>query len=82
MPYIKQDRRSDFRRAVGLPIKTSGELNYQFTAQILNYLEGRELSYQLINDIVGALEGAKLEFYRRVVAPYEDKKIQENGDVY
>jgi hypothetical protein len=39
-------------------------------------------SYQSINDVLGALEGAKLEFYRRIAAPYEDTKIQENGDVY
>ena len=39
-------------------------------------------SYATINDIIGALEGAKMEFYRRVVAPYEDEKIKENGDVY
>jgi len=31
---------------------------------------------------MGALEGAKLEFYRRVVVPYEEKKMKENGDVY
>ena len=30
----------------------------------------------------GALRCAQMEFYRRVAAPYEDKKIQENGDVY
>jgi hypothetical protein len=35
-----------------------------------------------VNDVVGALDGAKAEFQRRVVAPYEDKKIRENGDVY
>jgi len=40
------------------------------------------LSYTFINDCVGALEGAKLELYRRVASPYEDKKIAENGDVY
>jgi hypothetical protein len=31
---------------------------------------------------VGALEQAKDEFRRRVVHPYEDLKIKENGDVY
>ena len=31
---------------------------------------------------IGALEAAKLEFYRRVVAPYEDQKMLDNGDVY
>lgn len=32
--------------------------------------------------VLRALKDAKLEFYRRVVAPYEDLKIKENGDVY
>lgn len=83
MPYIKQDRRSeldpntyDFGFA-----ETPGELNYQITEIILQYWR-RTGNYQGINDIVGALEGAKLEFYRRAAAPYEDKKIVENGDVY
>lgn len=31
---------------------------------------------------LGTLEAVKQEFYRRVVAAYEDLKIQENGDVY
>jgi len=40
------------------------------------------LRYQNINDLLGALEGAKLELYRRVAAPYEDEKVESNGDVY
>lgn len=32
--------------------------------------------------MVGALECAKLELYRRIAIPYEEQKIQENGDVY
>jgi hypothetical protein len=39
-------------------------------------------NYKHINEIIGVLECAKQEFYRRVAAPYEDTKIQENGDVY
>ena len=35
-----------------------------------------------IRSASGALESAKLEFYRRVVAPYEDEKMNLNGDVY
>lgn len=58
-----------------------GELNYLLTMIINRYWKDRG-NYQAINDIVGALEGAKLEFYRRIAAPYEDKKIEENGDVY
>jgi hypothetical protein len=61
---------------------TPGELNFKFTALAVAYVERHGLSYRTINDILGALEGAKLEFYRRVAIPYENGKIQENGDVY
>lgn len=80
MPYIKQIERDsidDSRTAQG-----PGQLNYLITDEITNYLSHHKLSYKTVNDILGALEGAKLEFYRRVAAPYEDKKIAENGDVY
>lgn len=80
MPYIKQERREEL---TDLPApETPGELNYLLTVVCRNYLDAKLLSYQSINDVVGALEGAKLEFYRRVAAPYEDSKIKENGDVY
>ncbi len=80
MPYIKQDDRE--KVAMNGPT-TAGELNYAITGLIGKYIENnKKFNYQCINDIVGALEGAKLEFVRRVVNPYEDKKIKENGDVY
>lgn len=79
MPYIKPEDRQFSITAVP---ETGGELNYAFTFIIRKYLENKELKYKLINDVLGALEGAKQEFYRRVVAPYEDVKIKENGDVY
>lgn len=81
MPYIKhtdrfqliyQEREAD----------TPGELNFMITRLLSHYLDSKGKSYQTINDVMGALEGAKLEFYRRVAAPYEDTKIKENGDVY
>jgi len=34
------------------------------------------------DDIEGTLHSVLLEFYRRVVAPYEDEKCKTNGDVY
>jgi len=43
--------------------------------------EGR-VRYAHLNEVVGVLECAKLELYRRVVAPYEDQKMTESGDVY
>ena len=40
------------------------------------------LKYSEINSVIGVLECAKMELYRRIAAPYEDKKCEENGDVY
>jgi len=80
MPYIYQLRR-EYLDVYPIDAETPGELNYVITKLLIDYVGG-EVSYQSINDVVGALEGAKLEFYRRVASPYEDKKILENGDVY
>jgi hypothetical protein len=80
MPYIIQDRRDALAR--GARMRTPGELNYEFTRELLNYLSTNGLSYGTINDIIGALEGAKAEFQRRVVGPYENFKRFQNGDVY
>ena len=79
MPYIKQDERDQL--ALTSP-ETPGQLNYEITDTLKQYVRMKGLSYQTINDILGALEGAKLEFYRRIAAPYEYSKIIENGDVY
>jgi hypothetical protein len=87
MPYIKQKDRVDIIRRrnsngeVRLP-QTAGELNYAITLLLLDFITKHGKSYQTFNDITGAIENCKLEFYRRVVAPYEDIKIQDNGDVY
>ncbi len=80
MPYIKQHRREALEE--GDTPKGPGELNYVFTLIANKYIEQWGLNYANMNDIVGALEGAKIEFCRRVMAPYEDIKIKENGDCY
>lgn len=80
MPYVKQESRPDLE--AGGPIQISGNLNFLITKLLKRYWENSPKNYQSINDIVGAVEGAKLEFIRRIVNPYEDKKIKENGDVY
>ena len=78
MPYIK----AEFRETIGIVPTSPGELNYVITKICNNYKCGKGESYQTYNDIIGVLEACKLELYRRKVAPYEDRKIQENGDVY
>jgi len=88
MPYITQESRNrldfEFSQISGtLNAETSGELNYLFSRLIKQYIDNQEkFCYQTINDIVGALEGAKLEFYARIARPYEEGKINSNGDVY
>jgi hypothetical protein len=80
MPYISEERRERIDN-LDLP-QNAGELNYLLTSICLEYIMNRTRNYQHINDVLGALEGCKLEFYRRLAAPYEDRKILEHGDVY
>jgi hypothetical protein len=80
MPYIKQENRWRFNIAHDGPVN-AGELNYLLTLISHQYWQNNGQNYQAFNDIIGALEGCKLELYRRKVAPYEDTKILENGDV-
>jgi hypothetical protein len=82
MPYVKQVSRKYLSpKAEQIP-QVAGELNFQITTLLQKYLDYHGESYATYNDIVGALECCKLELYRRMVAPYEDVKIIENGDVY
>ena len=81
MPYIEQQKRQDFQEGVGT-IEHAGDLNYVLTRVCLEYINDRGAGYRIYNDVIGALECCKLEMYRRAVAPYEDHKIRENGDVY
>ena len=87
MPYIKMEDRGKYEEVLeelidilkGLPVeKIDGELNYVITRMLK---ESYPLRYFNLNRAVGVLECSKLEFYRRVVAPYEDVKIRESGDV-
>ena len=80
MPYIKKEERADIGSREQAPL-TPGQLNYLFTTIAHEYFQINGQNYQAFNDILGALEGCKLELYRRKIAPYEDVKIQENGDV-
>ncbi len=81
MPYIPNSDRDHVHPGF-FAVTTAGQLNYQITCLLDVYMTINGKNYQVMNDIVGALEGAKAEFQRRVVAPYEDQKIIENGDVY
>ena len=89
MPYITEDDRSKFESPLDLLTEiihkygiSNGELNYLITCLGMMYVARHGMSYNVGSDIIKAFECAKLEFYRRIMAPYEDKKIEQNGDVY
>jgi len=68
--------------------KLDGVMNYVITRLMKGfYTDGVDAggipitNYYRVNRAVGVLECAKTEFERKVVAPYEDQKKMENGDV-
>lgn len=87
MPYITQEDRPQYDTVLGEligllkekpPESVDGHLNYVVTRVIK---EVYPLRYYHVNKAMGVLECIQHEFYRRVAAPYEDTKIEQNGDV-
>ena len=93
MPYIKEEMRQWWdtylvtmmegleHRDLEKDKMTAGELNYIISSIALKFVRVKGESYQNYNDMIGALECAKTELYRRFIAPYEDLKVKENGDL-
>lgn len=87
-PYIAREQRPKLDTAIAefigaVELDTPGKLNYVFTKLALAYLRFQCPSgYSEMNEVVGVFETTKLEFYRRVLAVLEDKKLKENGEVY
>lgn len=92
MPYILESKRSQLDSEINQLVNVlkaqhltdptndlGGNLNYTFT-RILDALYGTK--YRDMAAAVSVLEMAKLEFYRRVAAPYEDQKAFDNGDAF
>ena len=87
MPYIKQEQRPAIDELVkplidhlkSLPLEDQdGSLNYAVTKIIKNVYPQK---YFHFNRALGVLTAITLELYRKIVGPYEDTKIKENGDV-
>lgn len=95
MPYILPQDRAFLDKeidALAEKITESSKCSEMYFAGLLNYsitkliglvivkLFGK-INYGLIATITGVLKNVESEFYRRMVAPYENKKRQENGDI-
>lgn len=59
-----------------------GELTYVLTKLIVTNWHSGEGNYAALCQIIGALECTKMQFFKEIVVPYEEKKKQLNGDVY
>jgi len=89
MPYIKKEERPKLDEHIDVliaeiknsPVESQdGQVNYIVT-RILKGVYTEKMRYFNINRSMGVLSCIMSEFYRRMAAPYEDKKIEENGDV-
>lgn len=96
MPYVTKDQRNkvdgpieELASAINdhpqwhpAPALPDGVVNYAITRLLQKTILGHDRTYAAFERAIGVLECAKLELYRRMVAPYEDKKSAENGDAY
>jgi hypothetical protein len=80
MPYIKQRDRTKLE--YDNP-NNCGELSYEISSVIHDYLAERELSWNdAIAHVFAALDGAELAFKIEVAEPYEKRKLAQNGAIY
>ena len=82
MPYIKQVDRSDkndvYEMMISANVVANGDLNY-ILFKFCKYQV--EPSYNNYKNFCGELRQCATEIERKILAPYEDQKIKENGDV-
>jgi len=84
MPYIPEESRQDLDMTIDRladSVCSKGEMNYAITRLIHNYVNKHGKRYDVLNDVVGILQCSQLELYRHVIGPYEDSKIESNGDI-
>ena len=72
MPYISQQMRFEIDSGK-YDVPGPGALNFKITTLCDDYLSENGINYSNINEVIGVLECAKLELYRRIASPYEDK---------
>ena len=90
MPYTQQERRKILdghikRLSEDLAYMMDGDkgdLNYVISRIVTLFVAAKGLSYKNASDGMAAMNDAALEWYCRVMRPYEDMKKRENGDVY
>lgn len=80
MPYLEKGIRASLND--GRKAQKGGELNYQISKLLNDFVAMKGMSYATVNEAIGAVECAKMEFYARVARPYEELKAKQNGEVF
>jgi hypothetical protein len=82
MPYITQDRRNELESIIkemkNKNVKANGDLNYILYCFCIKNVEP---SYNNYKNYLGELTETVAEIRRRLLADYEDKAIERNGDI-
>jgi hypothetical protein len=82
MPYVKQGQRPGLDKVVEAMeeagVIANGDLNYILYAFCKRNVKP---SYNNYKNFCGELRQCATEIERRILGPYEDEKIIENGDV-
>ena len=91
MPYVHNDVRLWVNPALnGLLVDLSnlldneraGAVNYCITRIVAGAMKPEKgWNYESLLKAHGTFGAAAEEFYRRLIAPYEDVKIEKNGDI-
>lgn len=87
MPYIPQNQRENYDDLInGLVNRLEqrefhlGHLNYIISSLVRRVIDDED-GYEWLSSIGGVLSDVRDEFYRTVMVPYEQAKIEENGDI-
>jgi len=93
MPYIKPEQRELLDPVIDAVAEEiiaidrssaesqwTGMMNYAVSRLAVKLLPAR--NYNSMSRMHGVLADVPMEWYRRMMAPYEDEKIAQNGDVY
>lgn len=90
MPYIKQERRKNLDELVDPLIlllntmteggtKNTGDVVYVLYKTLKGIYGGG--NFEIKSNALKAMDSTAREYYRRVMSIYEDRKIEENGDI-
>lgn len=88
MPYIPKEDRQRYQKALSeiaglVPIERMtrpGHMNY-IISLLIDKVYGPQMRYADHNEVMGVLSCVQEEFYRRYTSPYEDQKIETEGDL-